>query len=290
MLKYPLVLLVLVSVLVAQPGGGRSATQTSFSADLAFASREDVTRGDQRVGSVAVQYQALVFSRRIPLAPGDTLTAGWGYARRDLGASPAMPLPETLQEMALRLSWERTLAPGWFASVSTRPGFAGDRLGGDSFNVPVLLLGGFAPSRQLGWSWGVNANRFARRPIMPVAGVRWEFSPGWTFAVLYPRVGLTWRANPGLTWQAGLHFDGGGYRITRNLGVPAVGIARLANTRLDVRELRAGFGAEWHLGAGFAVALETGFVIDRKFDYHERNYRLDTNGGPFAALSLKGSF
>jgi hypothetical protein len=123
-----------------------------------------------------------------------------------------------------------------------------------------------------------------------VAGVRWEFTPGWTFALMYPRAGFSWKMTPGLTWQAGLHIDGGGYRVTRNLGVPAAGIARLANTRLDVRELRAGLGAEWDLGGGFSLGLEAGVVTDRKFDYPDRNYRLDTNGGPFAAVSLKGAF
>ena len=130
----------------------------------------------------------------------------------------------------------------------------------------------------------------SRRPVLPVAGVRWEFTPGWTFAVMYPRVGLAWKARPGVTWQAGLHIDGGGYRVTQNLGVPAPGMPRLANTRLDVRELRAGIGVDWEFGPGLSLGFETGVVTDRKFDFHDRNYRLDTNGGPFAALSFRGAF
>ncbi len=291
MIKYPACLLLLASVLAAQPGGGRpGATPTSFAADWAFSSREDVTRGPARAGSVAPQHQTVSFSHRLPLGPDDTLIAGLAYGRLDVAPSGGLPLPDTLQELALRLSWERILAPGVFTAVSARPGFSGDRLGGDSFNVPVLFLGGFAPSRQLVWTLGVNANALSRRPVLPVAGVRWEFTPGWTFAVMYPRVGLAWKARPGVTWQAGLHIDGGGYRVTQNLGVPAPGMPRLANTRLDVRELRAGIGLDWEFGPGLSLGFETGVVTDRKFDFHDRNYRLDTNGGPFAALSFRGAF
>lgn len=291
MIKYPVCLLLLASVLAAQSGGMRpGAAPTSVSADWAFSSREDVTRGPARVGSVATQHQNVSASQRFPLGPDDTLIAGLSYGRLELDSTAAVPLPGTLEELALRLSWERILAPGWFTAVSARPGFSGDRLGGDSFNVPMLFLGGFAPSRQLVWTFGVNANALSRRPVMPVVGVRWEFSPGWTFAVMYPRVGFTWKARPGLTWQGGLRIDGGGYRVTQNLGVPAPGIPRLANTRLDVRELRVGVGLDWDLGDGLSLGFETGVVTDRKFDFHDRNYRLDTNGGAFAALSFKGAF
>jgi hypothetical protein len=291
MMKYPACLLLLMSVLVAQPKGGeRGPRRLASGSDLAFSSREDVSRGAVRVGSVAAQHENFSFSQRIALSAADTLVAGLSYGRLDLDTSAGMPLPGTLEELAVRLAWERILAPGWFTVVSARPGFSGDRLKGESFNVPVLLLGGLAASRQLVWTFGLNANALSRRPVLPVAGVRWEFTPGWTFAVMYPRVGFTWRARSGLTWQAGLHIDGGGYRVTQNLGVPAPGIARLANTRLDVRELRAGVGAEWELGNGFSIGLEAGVVTDRKFDFQDRNYRLDTNGGPFAALSFKGAF
>lgn len=282
--------LALATLAFAQPGGGRPGASTTFSAEAAFSSSEEVTRGPQRLGEVSVQHQSFTFSQRFPLNRDDTLIAGLAYGNVSLDSSVGLPLPERLQELSLRLSWERALAPGWFVAASARPGFSGDRLGGDAFNVPVMLLGVLAQSRELVWTFGVNANALNRRPVMPVAGVRWEFTPGWTFALMYPRAGFSWKMTPGLTWQAGLHMDGGGYRITRNLGVPAAGIARLANTRLDVRELRAGLGAEWDLGGGFALGLEAGVVTDRKFDYHDRNYRLDTNGGPFAALSFKGSF
>lgn len=57
-----------------------------------------------------------------------------------------------------------------------------------------------------------------------------------------------------------------------------------------MRELRVGIGVDWEFGPGLSLGLETGVVTDRKFDFHDRNYRLDTNGGPFAALSFKGAF
>lgn len=284
------IFLLLATVLVAQPGGGRPGAASTFSAEAAFSSDEDVTRGAQRLGELSVQHQTLSFSQRFPLNRDDTLIAGLGYGNVSVDGPAGLPVPERLQELSLRLSWERVLAPGWYVAASARPGFSGDRLTGDSFNVPFLLLGVLAQSRELVWTFGVNANALSRRPVLPVAGVRWEFSPGWTFALMYPRAGFSWKMTPALTWQAGIHLDRGGYRITRNLGVPAAGISRLANTRLDLRELRAGLGVEWDLGGGLSVGLDAGVVTDRKFDYPDRNYRLDTNGGPFAALSFKGSF
>jgi hypothetical protein len=148
----------------------------------------------------------------------------------------------------------------------------------------------FAQSRDLVWSFGLNANGFSDNPVIPIVGVRWKFAPQWLFSVGFPRTGFAYELNERFTLRAGASFAGGSFRITKNLGVPAPGIARLANTYLDFREVRAGVGLDYTFADRATLSLDVGAVTDRKFDYFDKNYRLDGDAGTYVALAIKSSF
>jgi hypothetical protein len=82
--------------------------------------------------------------------------------------------------------------------VFLRPGFYGDfeEIAGDSFNVPVLALAQYGPRRELVWMFGLSVNAFSDHPVMPVAGVRWQFAQAWTFNLGFPQAGFVCRAIP----------------------------------------------------------------------------------------------
>lgn len=283
------------AVAVAQPSATmRPDLLASVDFHVSQSSDEEIARGPAAVGSVAVkQYGASVSARRA-WSDSTSLIYGAAFNVHDLELSGSfLPLPEDLTELSLNLGVQHRFDPRWSAAVYLRPGFFGDLeegLNRDSFNVPLLVMATFAHSRDLAWSFGVNANGFSDNPVIPIVGVRWQFAPQWLFSVGFPRTGLAFEVNDRLTLRAGAGFSGGSFRITKNLGVPAPGVARLANTFLDFREVRAGVGLDYALGKTSELSLDVGAVTDRKFDYFDKNYRLDGDSGLFAALALKGSF
>jgi hypothetical protein len=278
---------------LAQPSATmRPALLASGSFETSYSSREELSRRGQGLGRLAVHQYGVSVSGRRGLNDTTTLVYGLAFSSHELDAAGALPLPDRLAELTVNLGLQRRLSPQWSAAVYARPGFFGDfeELDGDSFNVPLLALANYTVSRELTWSFGVNINAFSDNPVLPVAGVRWQFAPDWTFSIGYPRAGFTWQSSPALAWRAGVSFQGGSFRVTENLGVPAPGIRRLANTLLDYREVRVGGGFDYTLGPGFTLGVDAGVVTDRKFDYIDRAYRLDGDLGFYGAISVQSRF
>lgn len=276
----------------AQPSATmRPALLETFTAEASFSSREDLDRGDTPVGDAAIMHYGFGLSIRHALNADTTLAYGVAFSTHEIDSTNVL-LPDRLTETSLNLGVQHRFSPQWSGALYARPGFYSDfeRFTGRAVNVPVLLLANYTAHPELTWSFGLNANSFSDHPVIPILGVRWQFAPDWTFNLGFPRSGFTRKFSETLSVRAAVTFAGGSFRLTESLGEPAPGVDRLANTYVDFREVRVGLGADLELADGFALAVDAGAVTDRKFDFFDRNYRLDADGGFFAALSLKGSF
>ena len=279
--------------LSAQPPSAtfRPALVESFAGGYSWSGASDLERGGS-LGEVAVHHVDGSVSGRVPVAPETTLTYGAAFSIHSFDADTGVPLPERLGELTLSVGATRRFSPQWSVSVYARPGFYSDleNFSSDAFNVPAVALASYARSAELVWLFGVAANPFSERVAMPFAGVRWAFAPGWVFNLGFPRAGVTWEMNKRLSLRAGLGVQGGSFRITENLGVPAAGVARLANTYVDYREIRFGAGADWKLTDAVSLAVEAGVMTDRKFEYYDRNYTLNGGAAPYFSLGVNGRF
>jgi hypothetical protein len=276
----------------AQPASAtfRSSLLESWSFGYGYSSKGDLERSGP-AGAVAVQRVDLSIAGRRSTAGGIMLVYGFNFTSNELDTAPGTPLPERLAELSLNLGGSRRLNPAWSLSLFARPGFYGDFTAiGDSLNLPVLAVANYARSKELVWTFGLNVNPMADYPVLPVAGVRWQFSPAWTFNLGFPQAGFVYQASAKTTWRAGVSFQGGSFRISDNLGVPAAGVDRLANTLLDYREVRVGLGADLTLAAGFVLVLDAGMVTDRKFDYYDRDYQLNGEPAAYGSLALRAAF
>lgn len=275
---------------LAQPAGVRPTHE--FSVETSFSSRESIAFGGVDRGEVGVAQFGVAASFRQAWSKRTLLSYGVAYRTHRLDATAGLPLPETLNEFSLALGVRHVLSAEWSLVGSLRPGFYGDfeDLDGDCLNVPLLLLANYRASPTLTWSFGVNANPFSDNPVLPIVGVRWSFAQDWSFNVGFPQSGFAWTPVEDLTVRAGVAFAGGSFRITENLGVPTVGVARLANTFVDYREVRAGFGLDWNFANRGSLALDFGAVTDRKFDYFDRDFRLDGGAGVYSSLSVQMAF
>jgi hypothetical protein len=290
MARLPLLsaLLLLAATAWGQPSTVmRPALLAELELDASFSSREELARGDVPMGEVAVSRFGFSVSGRHQRGADTTYIFGLAAATFELDGD-GLALPDQLRELSVNLGVQRRLGSAWAGGLYARPGLYGDfEEMGEAFNVPVLATLRYHRSADLTWIFGLNANPLSDNPVLPIVGAHWRFAPDWSFQLGFPQTGLTRRVGDRLSFRAGLSFAGGSFRITRNLGVPAPGIPRLANTRLDFREVRAGLGADWKVGSDATVSLDLGAVTDRKFDYIDRDYRLDGDGGYFVSLALR---
>jgi hypothetical protein len=279
------------TVLLAQPSATmRRALLETVDVEVSSSSREPLARGGAAQGTVTVLSTSLSVSGRRPLDATTALVYGLAYQRHDLDATSPL-LPDQLAELTLNLGLIRRFSAAWSGAVFARPGIYGDfeDLSARSLNLPVLAMLTYTRSETLSWNFGLNLDVFSDHPLLPIAGVRWQFAPEWTFSVGFPQSGFSWRASDTLTLRAGVGFTGGSYRITSDRGVAAVRVDRLTDTFLNFREVRAGVGADIKLG-GVTLAADLGLVTDRKFDYFDRGVRLDGDTGFYGTLALKASF
>ena len=279
-------------VALAQPAAStfRTSLLQSWSLGYSYSSQGDLTRAGP-AGAVAVNRMDFSFSGRRAISPDNLLVYGFVAATNEFDTTPGTPLPGRLAEVSVNLGLIKKYNPQWAVSLFARLGFYGDFTDlGDSLNMPVLILANYTRRKELVWNFGLNVNPLADNPVLPVVGVRWMFAPAWTFNLGFPQAGFVYQASPKQIWRAGVSFQGGNYRISDNLGVPAAGVARLANTRLDYREVRVGLGADLTLPAGFILTLDAGLVTDRQFDYYDRNYILNGDPAAYGAIALRAAF
>ncbi|MDI1318993.1 MAG: DUF6268 family outer membrane beta-barrel protein, partial [bacterium] len=277
---------------LAQPSATmRPALLSSLDVEISSSSKENLERGGTGYGTVSVLSTSLSVSGRHSLDASTMFIYGLAYERHDLDATTGL-LPGKLAELSVNLGLQRRFSATWSGAVFARPGFYSDfeHLTSRSLNLPVLAMLNYTQSSTLTWNFGLNLNAFSDHPVLPIAGVRWQFAPDWTFSIGFPQSGFSWRTGDWLTLRAGVGFTGGSFRVTENRGVPAPGIARLADTYLDFREVRAGLGADFNLSSGFKLAVDLGAVTDRKFDYFDRDFRLDGDTGLYGTVALRASF
>lgn len=284
----------LASALRAQPASAtfRPALTDEYSAAYTFSGGGDLNRGTAKAGEVSVSRFDFSVSGRLPLGKGLFITPGLAYSHINLDASAGVPLPDSVQELTLTLGFRGLLSPKWAYFAALRPGLYGDfkEINGDSFNAPLFLAALYVQNPDLTWTFGITANAFNDNPVMPVVGVRWKFAPDWQLDVGFPRTGVSYTVDSNLTLRGGLSVMGGNYRITENLGVPAPGILRLANTYLDLTEVRVGAGLVYKFKDGLELDADVGTTILRRFEYHDRDYRLNGDNVGWVSLAIRHRF
>lgn len=240
------------------------------------------------VGGVAIHHAEVSLSGRNELWTGLQLAYGLGYDTNLLLADATVPLPDKLTVLSVNLGLIHTINSEWTAAMFARPGFYSDfeHLGTRSLNAPLLLTANCTAGSDLRWTFALSYDRFSRYPLLPVLGVRWKFAPDWDLELGFPRTGVTWQANDRLALHLDAGFQGGSYRVTHT---PAA-LPALAGTLLDYREIRAGAGLDFELADATTLSLDAGFVVNRRFDYHEGHYRLDGDAAGYLKISFRARF
>lgn len=268
------------------PARATAAVQFSWSAD------SGLTRAGAPAGEVGVRGLAASWRASAALSAATRLSYGLNWESFDFDRTGAPAVPATLREASVVLGASHRLNESWLLTGTVRPGLYGDDEGGggDAFNAPLLLLATWVRSPELAWAFGLRADWFSERAVIPFVGVNWKFAPGWEFNLGMPRAGLSYEAGEALKLTLGASLQGGNYHVTRDPRGGAAAGPRLDDTTLDYHEIRVGLAADWRLSDAFTLTAEAGVITDQKFDYFDRGYTLDGGGIGFFTLGLTGRF
>lgn len=251
----------------------------------AYSSKAGLDRGG-RIGDVAIEHLDFAANIELPSPPGLKLLANafWSHDRLKLAGD--VPLPARLESIGIGLGLGRPLAPRWVMLAVVRPGFASDssNFSSASFNLAALVIEEHQINNTTAADFGLIGQIRSKYPLLPLLGIHWSLGPDWTLALGFPRTEVSRKLTEQLTFKAGVRFQGGGYRVT-SARAPGLG-----DTYLDYHEFRLGGGFDYRATENFTVELDGGAVVDRRFDYYDRDYRLTGASAAYFRLRAKVRF
>ena len=275
-----------------QPGrpGGTTSGPWEWRTEFSGAGSADIAEGTRALGRIQHSIFGGELTRRVKLDGDSSVSFGGAWRRLDLSGSTA-DVPDRLQSFVLRLGYDRQLSPKWSLGVDASPGFYSDfkDIDGSDFNAPLSLRLLSASSREFQWGIALLVDPWRPSPIIGGPGVRWQFAPGWTFVGFPPEPRVEYAVSKTLSLHAGAGLRGGTFRVAEDFGRRR-GRPLLDNQRVDFREIGLSVGGRWQLTPGLTAQASVGWMLDRRFEYEDRNLLLNGDGAASFVLSLRGGF
>ena len=102
---------------------------------------------------------------------------------------------------------------------------------------------------------------------------------------------MSWRATEQLTLRAVATINGGDFRLADDPRALAERVGpSLADTWLEYREIRLGLAAEYAFSRALSVRAELGQVVDQRFEYIDRDLKLNGESPVYFGCSVVGRF
>jgi len=275
----------------SKPESKPSKISHEASVDYSFVAAAEVRQGDRVLGDTNVQTSSFIYVASIPVAKAWRLRTGMAWDRFSFGNPDNAPLPDTLQSTSLVLGADVELSDKWLMRFEFQPGIYSDFENVDSndFNVPMIFGFSYIVDRNLQWVFGAQVNLFNAIPVMPGAGVRWQFADAWTLSLIFPQPRITYKINEQWQVYAGGELKGGSYRTGNDFGTNS-GNPALNNALVNYTEIRAGAGFSYKIHPAVTVDLDGGWVVSRSYDYFRADTKMKSDGAPYAQVALKAKF
>jgi hypothetical protein len=200
------------------------------------------------------------------------------------------PIPNTLQSAAAVLGFDWQFATRWHARLEVAPGIYSDfqDISGDDLNAPFTPELSYSINSNL--LIGVQMSVDLRRDLPAVAfpNVRWKFAERWLLSLRIPRPQLEFAATEHLSVIAGASLAGGSYVVAEDFG-RRHGRSQLDGQSVDFEQVGVGLGVRYATERVIAE-IGAGWIVDRRYNFHERDVELKTDGAPYVQVSFATTF
>ena len=249
-----------------------------------------IAEGSRPLGEMRHQQVAFDGATTVALGRDSAAIIGLGWRRFDFTGSVA-DVPDSLSSLALKLGYSRTFSPQWSLRAEIDPGVYSDfeDVGSDDVGAPFGVRVIYAASRELQWAFAFFVDTRSSMPVIGGVGARWQFAPQWTLLAFLPEPRVEYAASDTISLYAGAGMRGGTFRVAEDFGRRR-GRAQLDNQDLDFREITVGVGARWKISPTLSAGASIGWMLDRRFEYEERDLLINGDGAPSLLFSLSGSF
>lgn len=250
----------------------------------------DIAEGSRPLGQIRHSHATVEGSTTLALGRDSAAIVGLGWRTFDFSGSIA-DVPDRLSSLALKLGYTRTFSPQWSLRAEIDPGVYSDfeDVGSDDLSAPFGLRVIYASSRELQWAFALFVDTRSSVPVIGGVGARWQFAPKWTLLAFLPEPRVEYAASESLRLFAGASMRGGTFRVAKDFGRRR-GRAYLDNQDVDFREITLGAGARWEISRSLSAGVSLGWMLDRRFEYENRDLLLNGDGAPALSFFVGGSF
>jgi hypothetical protein len=263
-----------------------------FSVDSSYVGSADMKQGNRDLGDMDEWTVGVNYVISPEITDHILFRGGVDYEHFSFGLPDGAPLPNTLNAYAIILGADVLLSDSWLMRVEIYPGIYHSNGGfeGEGFNMPAIVGASYLYSKDLQFVFGLSVDVEREYPVLPGAGVRWQFADQWVLNFILPRPRLEYQLNKQWQFFVGADVLGGTFRSDKNFG-SSVGNFKLNNTPISYWELRAGAGFVFKPIPSISVDVSGGYMVLREFDFHRANTKFDSDGGaPYAQISVRGQF
>lgn len=279
-------------------GGSLHATQFDSSVDddwfrawpptgVIYSFPSTIHQGNTRLGDIDTLEFHATYIQSVKLNDSFKWLVGADWHRFQASVPAGTPVPNTLQSAAAVLGFDWHFHEKWRARLEVLPGIYSDfhDISGDDINAPfsVEVSYSISPTLLIGGQLSVHARRDS--PLLGAAGVRWKFADDWLLSLWFPRPRIEFKATDHVTLFAGATFTGGTYVVADDFGSRR-GRSDLDREAVDFQEVRVGGGLRYAIKQKLAVELGGGWMVDRRYHFHERDLLLNGDGAPYVQLSF----
>ncbi len=262
------------------------------SAGISYSGNGNIKQGNRSLGDADSIHNHVNYVATFRVTEKIHGRAGFDWDRHSFGLPDGTPLPNTLQQTSLRLGFDAELSDKWVMRLEASPGIYSDfqDISGKDFNAPVILGFSYFVNSRLQWVFGLSADFRREIPVLPGAGVRWQFADDWTLNFILPNPKLEYQIDPTLSIFIGADLLGGTYAVSEKQG-NGIGQPNLNNEIIEYTEARVGGGLEYKFHPAVSLQAEAGAVVYRKFSYENENLNVKADEPvPYGAISVKATF
>lgn len=258
--------------------------------EFSAAGSSAIFEGSQALGELSHRHAAATTTATLRRDRDSSYSAGLSWRRFEFSGSQA-DVPGSLTSLALKLGYARTFSPIWSLRAEVDPGIYSDfeDISGDDLNVPLGVRLLYATSRELQWAFAIFVDPRSSVPVIGGVGARWRFAPSWTLLAFLPAPRVEYALSDAFSLYVGASMRGGTFRVAEDFGRRR-GRPELDHEDVDFREITAGAGGRWQIQPALALNFGVGWMIDRRFEFEERDLLINGDGAPSATLSLSGAF
>jgi hypothetical protein len=262
----------------------------SLSSTATLSGDAKLNDGDVTYKNIGIYNSSWALNQRIGLGGRRNLTIGLDYDRTDIERKDdaKFPLPGLLQSLGASVKYFQPIDQQWLLSASIGAGSQVTDTGllSDGWGMRASAVGIYNRSRQLTLVFGLAYNSLSQDlKLMPIFGCDWRPTEAWSFALGFPKTGVTYKLDKKIALGLAVSGSGGAYYV-KNDPLPGTAPRSLDDSRLQYLEVRLGFNGDWKINDTFRVSGTVGQVLYRQFKYIDRDYKLKSRDTvPFLSLS-----